>query len=187
MRAARATLRVGTLIACAVWAVHAEPEAPARTDSFAAIRFLAGSWSGTASGQAGEGTVERSYELVLSGRFLHERNVTSYPAQEKNPRGELHEHWGVFSFDRARDRIVLRQFHQESFVNTYSLDPAASTPEKLVFVSEDFENFDDTWRARETYDLVSPDEFAETFELAAPGKEFEVYSRSRLKRASTTR
>jgi hypothetical protein len=46
-----------------------------------------------------------------------------------------------------------------------------------------FENFDDEWRARETYEVRSPGEFVEIFELAAPGKEFEVYSRNHFKRA----
>lgn len=164
---------------CAVWAAHAEPE---KRDSFAPIRFLLGRWEGIASGQAGEGTVAREYTLVLSGRFIQERNVTTYPAQAKNPSGEVHEHLSLFSHDRTRDRIVLRQFHEESFVNTYALDPAASSPDKLVFASEDFENFDDAWRARETNDITSQDEFVETFELAPPGKQFEVYSRSQLRR-----
>jgi hypothetical protein len=96
----------------------------------------------------------------------------------------VHEHFSFFSFDRSRDRIVFRQFHQESFVVTYVLDPTASTPSKLVFVSEAFENLDPAFRARESYELLSNDEFTEIFEVAEPGKEFEVYSRARLKRAA---
>ena len=165
----------------ATWAAHAEPE---KKDVFAPIRFLVGRWHGTSAGEPGAGSVAREYELALGDRFIRERNVTTYPAHEKNPRGEVHEHWAMFSFDRARERIVLRQFHQESFVNTYVLDPAASTPGKLVFVSEAFENLDPAFRARESYELVSQDEFTETFEVAEPGKEFEVYSRAHLKRAA---
>jgi hypothetical protein len=177
-------LGAALLSICATWVARAQTEEPERPDPFAPIRFFAGEWSGTASGEPGEGTVARSYAFVLGGRFLHERSTSTYPAQEKNPRGEEHEQLSFFSYDRARERIVLRQFHEESFVNTYVLDPAASSPEKLVFVSEDFENFDDAWRARETYELISPDEFVETFELAPPGKPFETYSRSHLKRAA---
>ena len=39
------------------------------------------------------------------------------------------------------------------------------------------------WRARETYNVLGPDEFTETFELAMEGKPFEVYSRNHFKRA----
>ena len=49
-----------------------------------------------------------------------------------------------------------------------------------------------SWRsrraeARETYRAISADEFEELFELAAPGKPFELYSRARLKRVQVTR
>jgi hypothetical protein len=30
--------------------------------------------------------------------------------------------------------------------------------------------------------VISPDEFVETFELAAPGKQFQVYSRNHFRR-----
>lgn len=54
---------------------------------------------------------------------------------------------------------------------------------KIVFESESFENFDNRWKARETYEVVSADEFVEIFELAPPGGPFEVYSRTRFVRA----
>jgi hypothetical protein len=53
----------------------------------------------------------------------------------------------------------------------------------VVFTSEGIENIPSGWRARETYRLVSDDEFVEVFELAEPGKEFAVYSETRLKRS----
>lgn len=168
-------------ILCCTLAAQAQPAQP---DPFAPIRFFVGEWRGTASGEPGaEGAVQRTYAFVLEGRFLHERNVTTYAPGEANPKGERHEHWSLFSYDRARKQIVLRQFHEESFVNTYVL-AAESTPQKLVFISDDFENFDDEWRARESYELRSPDDFVETFALAPPGKDFSVYSRSVLKRVA---
>lgn len=60
---------------------------------------------------------------------------------------------------------------------------AESGARKLVFDSEHFENFDYSWKARETYEIASADEFVEIFELAEPGKAFEVYSRTRFQRA----
>jgi hypothetical protein len=36
--------------------------------------------------------------------------------------------------------------------------------------------------ARETYEVVSPDEFVETFELASGGGPYEIYSKARFKR-----
>ena len=52
----------------------------------------------------------------------------------------------------------------------------------VVFESEQIDNLPAEWRARETYELVSNDEFIETFELAAPGKPLETYGKTRLRR-----
>jgi hypothetical protein len=170
--------RLLLLFACATLAASAQDAAPA--DPWQPVRFLLGRWQGTVQGEAGTGTVTRTYELTLGGKFIEERNVSTYPAQEKNRKGEVHEHRGFISYDRKRQKLVLRQFHQESFVNTYSLTSSSGT--LAVFDSESFENLDSAWKARETYEIYSSDEFVETFELAEPGKAYEVYSRTRFTR-----
>jgi hypothetical protein len=62
-------------------------------------------------------------------------------------------------------------------------DTQATEEVDLRFVSEAIENISPGWRARESYRILGPDEFFETFELAEPGKDFELYTESRLKRA----
>ena len=121
---------------------------------------------------------------MLGDRFIHERNTSTYPPQAKNEQGEAHQHWSMLSYDRMRKVLVLRQFHTEGFVNQYALNVAASSATRLVFESESFENLDGRWRARETYDVLGPDEFTETFELAEPGKDFQTYSKNRFKRST---
>jgi hypothetical protein len=145
------------------------------------VAFLLGRWEGTSEGQPGRGTVRREYARALNGRFIRAHNRNEYPAQEKNPKGEIHEDEGWFSYDRARKRLVLRQFHVEGFVAQY-VEDADSSDNKLVFTTESIENIPAGWRARETYIVHSPDEFEEIFELAQAGKPFELYSRARLKR-----
>ncbi len=171
------SLVLGMLLQAAPLATPAPVE-----DPWAAIRFMVGEWTGIAEGQAGQGTVTRSYRFVLGERFLHEQNVSTYPAQPKNRKGEVHEHWSFFSRDRARRALVLRQFHQEGFVNQYALAGGAA-PGVLVFESEALENAPSGWRARETYRVLSGDEFEETFELAPGDGPYEVYSTTRFKRA----
>jgi hypothetical protein len=169
------------LFSCALSLFSAADAPPA--DPWELVRFLEGEWTGVAQGEPGVGTVHRSYQFILGHRFLHERNVSAYAPKQPNTPGELHEHWSLISFDKQRKRLVLRQFHQEGFVNQYVFDAEHSSPRRLVFVSESFENLDSRWRARETYEVVSPDEFTETFELAMPGKDFSVYSKNSFKRA----
>ena len=147
-----------------------------------AFTFLVGKWHGTGQGRPGTSEVERTYELVLDGKFLHARNKSTYPPQEQNPQGEIHEDWGFISHDNTRDTFVFRQFHQEGFVNQYVLRDLAPDSRAFTFETESIENIPAGWRARETYRVLGPDEFVEVFELAGPGRDFELYSESRLKR-----
>ena len=150
-------------------------------DPLQPLTFLIGRWQGTSEGQPGAAKVQREYTRVLNSRFIRGQNQSVYPPQEKNPKGETHENLDFFSFDASRRRAILRQFHVEGFVNQYvaDLDPQSGT---LVFTSEAIENIPPGWRARETYVVLGPDEFEEIFELAGPGKPFELYSRARLTR-----
>ena len=159
-------------------AAKADPENP-----WAPVRFLVGDWEGDSEGQPGKGRVKRTYRFVLGDNFLHERNVSTYPPQPKNEKGEVHEHWSFFSFDHARHTLVFRQFHQEGFVNQYVM-AVGSPAGTVVFETEALENIPAGWKARETYRLVPPDEFVETFELAQGSGAYELYSRAHFKRIS---
>jgi hypothetical protein len=150
-------------------------------DPLQALAFLIGQWEGASDGQPGVARVRREYSRILNSRFIRAQNQSVYQPQDKNPKGETHEDLGVFSFDTTRRRAVLRQFHVEGFVNQYVAD-LDSQPDKLVFTSEAIENIPPGWRARETYVVLGPNEFEEVFELAEPGKPFELYSRARFKR-----
>lgn len=163
--------------------VTTAPAEDKKADPWQPVRFLAGSWRGTVSGQSGAGTVSRSYKFVLNDKFMQEENTSIYPPQEQKKAGEVHHHLGFISYDRKRKTLMLRQFHEESFINLYALNQAASSPSLLVFESENFENFDNSWKTKETYEIISNDEFTETFELAPPDKAFVVYSRNHFKRA----
>lgn len=159
------------------------PEAPAQAleSPWSAVRFMVGEWEGESEGQPGKGAVRRTYAFVLGDKFLHEQNVSTYPPQPKNEKGEVHEHRSFFSHDRARRTLVLRQFHQEGFFNQYVMLPG-SPGGTIVFESETLENVPSGWKARETYRVVSPEEFVETFELASGAGAYEVYSKARFKR-----
>jgi hypothetical protein len=159
----------------------ARPE-PTKPDPLNEMRFLVGRWTGSSDGEAGKGSVSRTYDPILNGRFLHGRNRSEYPSQPANPKGEVHEHWSVLGYDKVRQAVVLRQFHVEGFVITYRLLPRTPAVKRLVFESEHIENLPGEWEARETYDQLSADEFTETFELAPPGKPFEAYGKARLSR-----
>lgn len=163
-----------------IGAPAASQEAP-KPDRFADLRFLVGTWQGEQRGEPGQGTADRTYQFVLNDRFLQETNTSTYLPQERNPKGEVHRHLSMISYDSARKLFVFRQFHVEGFVNTYVQQPS-SNDKTMVFVSEAIENIPAGYRARETYTILNGDEFTERFEIAEPGKEFQVYSEAHLKR-----
>ena len=156
--------------------------APPLADRWAVFRGFLGVWEGTNHGSPGNGTLRREYRLVLGDRFIEVRNQTTYPPQEKNPKGEVHEDIGYLSIDRDRKVFVLRQFHLEGFVNTYTAPASAALPGPIVLTTEAIENIPPGWRARETYRFEGPNLIVELFELAEPGKEFTIYAEARLQR-----
>jgi len=94
----------------------------------------------------------------------------------------VHEDFGMYSYDPTAKKVVLRQFHVEGFVNEYTLDSVGTDGGLLEFTTIRIENIAAGWRAKESLRILAPDEFIKAFSLAAPGKEFSVYSTTRLKR-----
>ena len=170
-----------TLMMLAVLSASAATTPSPMNDRWGRVRFLLGTWEGTATGQPGKGTVQRTYELVLDGQFIEERNTSRYDAKT-GQKPEVHEHRGFMSYDKTRKTFMLRHFHEEGFVNLYALNTDKSMAEYLIFDSVTFENFSNEWKARESYEVISPDEFVEIFELAEPGKDFVEYSRNHFRR-----
>src|SRR5437867_10901669 len=149
---------------------------PASADTWEPRKYLVGSWEGTGSGQPGMSKIQREYRFVLNDKYIQVQNKSTYDPQPKNPKGEVHQDWGMISFDKSRKNFVLRQFHVEGFVNQYVMTGSSADGKTIVFTSENIENIPAGYRARETYKILGPDEFKEVFEIAEPGKDFEIYS-----------
>lgn len=158
------------------------PAAAPRADRLAAIAWLVGHWTGVGEGQPGRSTGMRRIERIHNGRFIRVEARSDYAPQGDNPTGEVHSSTDVWSFDRRRNLLVMRQFDSLGFVLTYVQDPAASSEERLVLVSESLENVPAGWRTRYTYEHSSPGEYHELFELDS-GSGYVRYVSSRFRRA----
>jgi hypothetical protein len=157
-------------------------QTPIRSDTWGPFRYFVGIWEGTGTGQPGVSKIQREYRFVLNDKFLHVQNKSTYDPQPKNPKGEVHQDWGMMGFDKDRKKFVFRQFHVEGFVNQYVMTSASPDGKTIVFTSENIENIPVGFRARETYKILGPDEFIEVFEIAEPGKDFELYSEGHFRR-----
>jgi hypothetical protein len=149
---------------------------------WAPFRWFAGDWTGDSEGQPGKGKYERNYTVIFNKKFIEVKNKSTYSPSQQNSKGEVHEDRGFISFDRARRIFVLRQFHIEGFVNQYKLESISPDGKTIVFISEGIENIPAGFKAKETYKITGENEFTEIFEMAEPGKEFEIYSKATLRR-----
>lgn len=192
-RSARiAAAAVATSVALWTWlpgsAVQAQEPPPETVAApwWQPLSFLLGSWTGEESGRAGVGKGVRGYSLVLDGKFLFGRNRSVFVPQERNPEGEVHQDWQIFSYDKTRETVMLRQFHTEGFVHRYALEEAGSSEsghERLVLVAEAIENAPG-FSSRLVFERTGPDTFTEVFYLGPPGQEPAEFLRNHWTRKS---
>ncbi|MGB7070377.1 MAG: hypothetical protein WBD22_12865 [Pyrinomonadaceae bacterium] len=122
------------------------------------------------------------YKFTLKDKFLQANHRSTYQPQAKNPKGEVHDDLGFFSYDKSRKQFLFRQFHVEGFVIHYVTTSISADGKTIVFDSESIENIPKGWRARETYKIINENEFTEVFELSEAGKEYQGYSTNQFKR-----
>ena len=142
-----------------------------KQDTWEPFQFFIGKWSGIGEGKSGESTVEREYQFKLNKKFIYNFNRAVFKPTEKNKKGEIHEDFGVFSYDRIRKAYIFRQFHVEGFINHYVAE-ISSDRKTYTFVSESLENMPQGWKVRIVIKIEGKDTFRERFELAGTGKEF---------------
>lgn len=80
------------------------------------------------------------------------------------------------------EKYSIPHHHLEGFVNQYLLNNIAEDGHTMSFVTEAIENIAPGWKAKESYQILGPDEFIEIFELAPPDKGFEVYTENHFQR-----
>ncbi|MFQ6608580.1 MAG: hypothetical protein ACE5EE_08585 [Fidelibacterota bacterium] len=153
-----------------------------QTEKWGPFKFFIGKWEGKGIGKFGDSNVTREYEYFMGRTYIIGKNRSIYEEQERNPQGEIHDNWDIFSYDKARAKYVLRQFHAEDIINTYILDSLKAINGIYEFESEAIENFGVGWKAKEVYHIIDNDHFDEIFYLASPGKEYLEYVRNTFTR-----
>jgi len=155
--------------------------ATAQSDSWAPLRIFEGKWEGPCTGKPGTQFSQREYRFEYGGKFLSQRDQSVYQPKSPTDKWTTRGDFGFFSYDAIQKKIVWRQFHSEGFVNEYALDSVSADGKAFEFVTYHIENFPGG-RAKKSYRVLSADEIEETFYLAPPGKDFEVYTVAHLTR-----
>jgi hypothetical protein len=156
--------------------------AAAQSDPWAPIRIFEGKWQGEITGKPGKQLSSRQYHFELDGKFLSQRDDSVFQNDDAAAKPKTRVDFGYFSYDKFLNKIVWRQFHSEGFVNEYRLETVSADNKSLEFVTVRIENLPEGWRAKKSYRVISNDDIEETFSLAPPGKDFEVYTQAHLKR-----
>lgn len=156
--------------------------AVAQGDPWAPIRVFEGKWEGPITGKPGKQFSSREYRFELNGKFLSQRDKSVYEPKSPGVEPETREDFGFFSYDTNLKKIVWRQFHSEGLVNEYTLDSVSADAKSFEFVTVRIENLAPGWRAKKSYRILSAGEMEETFSLAPPGKDFDVYTVGHFRR-----
>jgi hypothetical protein len=141
------------------------------SDPWEPFRLLEGTWEGAIDGRLGHGVGRRSYEFIFDGLYLVSRHASVRPPQDESPAGDHHRELAVYSYDRERGTIVLREFMEEGYVLQSTCE---TEPLRFACTTEGIESGPEM-RARLTVEISDPYRFQETFELAGPGEELRVY------------
>ena len=159
--------------------ILAAAQAEQKKDVWAPLRILEGTWIGETPGVS---KVTQTYQFVLSGKFLHMKTRSVFEPTEKNPKGEIHEDFGVFSYDQGRKTFMMRGFYVEGFVNTYVMEKISEDSKAFTFVTEHVENAPEGTKAKLVFKVMSDEEIEQSFHVAFPGREFSCYFIHNLKK-----
>ena len=165
--------RVSGWIAAAIAGLPlaAQGEGPTATDAWGPLALLEGSWEGEVDGRLGTGGAVRRYEFLFDRRYLVTRHSSVRLPQDDSPQGDHHRELTVYSRDRERGMLVLREFNVEGYVLEYDCEVA---DERVVCTSTRIES-GAGMRARVTLTIEDAYRFVEDFELAGPGEELAQY------------
>ena len=153
-----------------------------KKDIWEPFEFLEGKWTGQGEGVSGISRINLEYSFILNGKFLQMKTRSEFKPQEKNPKGEIHEDMGILSYDKSREKFILREFYIENFVIQYVLESISENGNQFTFVSEHIENAPPGTKAKLIFTKGGHDEMEQSFHVAWPGRDLTCYVKNKLKR-----
>ena len=142
---------------------------------------LIGSWEGKGTGFGNsKSEISAEYSWLMNKQFIELKHHSEFEPTEQNSEGEIHDDFGIVSYDKARKVVVFRQYHNEGFFNEYILNDSISTSTKLVFETERIENFVPGGRAQFTINILGDKEIQTVFDVGFPGREMACFGTNNL-------
>jgi hypothetical protein len=150
-------------------------------NKFKKFDYLIGKWKGLGTGNANErSTIKSEFNFVMGDKFIEVINDSKFEPTTKNPEGKHHVDKGFISYDATRNLFVFRQFHIEGFVIQYILVDSLSSNSKLVFESEEIENFIPGGKARWSIKMITSNAIETTFDVSMLKKGYKSFGENKL-------
>ncbi len=146
------------------------------------LQPLIGNWKGNGSVGESKSEIHSGFNWAMNNKYIEVKNHSEFEPTEKNKDGEIHDDWGMISYDHGRKKIVFRQFHVEGFVNQYILNDSLSNDTVFIFESEIIENFVPGGRARYTLRLEDNSMLKTIFDIGMPGNELQCYGTNLMRK-----
>jgi len=143
------------------------------------IDWLVGEWRGYGVFSNRTTYIHKSFSYEIGGKFLVEKTIDMFPPDTPSTEFEIHQDQ-VFYFLNA-DKLEAVGFYGEGFVNCFNLTVEQSAP-KLIAQTYDVKNAPSGIRARITYEQEGDDHLQGIFELAMPGKQFDIVEKLTMER-----
>lgn len=150
-------------------------------ERFPELAWLAGEWQGFGRFPERTTYVHKVYSFDLAGMFFVERTLDVFPPPEPSTDFEMHQDLTLFYRDAASGEIRARGFFVEGFVTASAVE-VRDGGAVLVIESREVDNAPPSLRSRITFTRQAPDRFSGLFELAFPGRDYQVMERLEMKR-----
>lgn len=143
--------------------------------------FLIGNWvgSGTGIGKS-KSEISASFSYTVGNTYIEVNHHTEFEPSDKRMKGDIHDDWGMISYDKQREVYVYRQFNIEGFYNQFILIDSLTNENIFVFETEQTENVVVGSKTRFTVKKINNFEIETYYDLSLPDKEFANYSRNKL-------
>ncbi len=150
-------------------------------DRFTPLAWLVGEWQGYGKFTKRTTYVHRKYSYDLGGIYLVERTIDMFPPAEPSTDFEVHQDFVVYYRDTTAGDLRAKAFFVEAFVTSETVR-IGEGGQRIITESTQIENGPPGLRTRFILTRETDDRFKETFEIAKPGKEYELVEESVFKR-----
>jgi hypothetical protein len=146
-----------------------------KKDVWKPFRHFIGKWDLDCKGKPGQAKGEGEFKFLPNEKYIQLSGKIAFEPNEKNKNGSVNEDFGILSFDSFRKKFVFRHFQTEGFIIQYVVDSISKDEKYFRMNSENIENIPPGFKTRITYRILDENNIYSVFELALPGKDYEVY------------